>query len=46
MKNKNKLTFIHRDKDGNIIQDMSKVTLSQKLSDEIFELLNPKHRVN
>jgi len=34
-------TFIHKDKNGNIIEDLSKVKLPYELLVSIFEILNP-----
>jgi len=36
--------IIHLDKDGNVIEDISKVVIPDDLSKEIFELLNPNYK--
>ena len=36
--------IIHLDKDGNVIEDLSKVVLSEELTKELYELLNPNYK--
>ncbi|UPW82752.1 hypothetical protein [Lysinibacillus sp. Ag94] len=37
--------IINRDKNGNVIEDLSKVKLPQELEISIFKILNPELRI-